>query len=114
MDPAFVRFVEVSVTLLAVLFSAAAIVSAAYIVWVYRHRNVTPDQRVGELFLTRNVVRDVRVAVCATIILGYLALALAGYGLGRPWGAIVIGIPVIVLLYGPTGDALLWRKERRK
>lgn len=112
MDPNFVRGVELAVIAAAAFACLAAIVSGLYIWLVYDQRD-REDSR-DALFLTRLVIRDLRVAVCGAIILGYLALSTAGLGLGRPWGAIIVGVPVIILLYGPTSDALLWRRERAK
>lgn len=108
MTPEQVELIESTVVYLAAFVAIVAIISTLYIVNIYRQRHQEA------LFLTRLVVRDVRVGVCAAVILIYLALALSDRGLGRPWGAIVIGIPVIVMLYGPTSDAMLWWRERRR
>lgn len=94
--------------IVALLITAVtASLSGAYITWVYHQRTEEA------LFLTRLVHRDLRVAIASAVIVLYMALSLAGFGLGRPWGAVAIGIPIIVLMIGPIGDALLWRKERR-
>jgi hypothetical protein len=104
----FVDIVNSAVILAASLACIGAVVSGGYILWIYRQRFESA------LFLDRLVNRDLLAAACGAVILAYLALALSGYSLGKPWGAIVIGVPGILLLWGPTSDALLWRKERRK
>lgn len=84
-----------------------AVASAIYIGRVYSQRH---EQA---LFLDLLVRICVRVSVAAGIILGYLALALSGFSLGKPWGAIVIGVPVILMMSVPLSIALLWYQERR-
>lgn len=108
MTPAIIEAVELAVLLICALFATSAIASGVYIVWVYRQRQE------DALFLERLVKRDVRVCVAAAVILIYLALAMADLTPGRPWGAVIIAAAVIAMLIGPTDDAVLWWKERRR
>jgi hypothetical protein len=99
--------VTLFVIVVAAIVAVAAIVSALYILMVYRQRHE------DSLFLTRLVHRDVRVSFASAVILVYLIMALSGASFGRPWGAVVIGVPVILMMIGPVSDALLWYRERR-
>ena len=94
--------------LVAAIVAIASIASSFYIAWVYRQR------KEESAFLTHLVNRDIRVSLASAWILGYIAVALAGYSLARPWGALAIGIPVVVMMIGPISDAWLWRSERRR
>lgn len=104
----FTALVTLLVTVVCIAVAVAAVASGAYIAWVYRQRNEEA------LFLARLVTRDLRCSAAALIIGVYIAAALLGYSLGRPWGALVIAAAVVVLMVGVIDDALLWRKERRK
>lgn len=107
MSPDFVEAVETATIFVTAALAIVSIGSAVYTVNIYRQRHEEA------LFLTRLIKRNVRVATAAAVILIYLALALSDYGLGRPWGAVVIAGSVGAMLYGPISDALLWHKERR-
>lgn len=103
----FTEFVENATIVMALAFSLAAVASGLYVTWIYRHRHEEAP------FLTRLVRRNQRVALAATVILVYLALALSDFGLGRPWGAVIIGGAVCLLLVGVIDDAVTWYRERR-
>ena len=100
--------IEIITTAAAAIIAVASVISAIYIVYVYRRRNEEA------LFLTRLVHRDVRVSIASAVILGYIVLALTGNSPGRPWGSVIIAAAVGVMMLGPCGDAYLWWKERRK
>ena len=99
--------VQTVITIGGAILAVAAGVSAIYIQWVYRQRHEEA------LFLSRLVTRDIRVAVASVVILGYIVLNFLGYGLGKPWGSLIISVSIMVMMFGPISDALLWRKERR-
>ena len=100
------ELVTIIVLVVAAVTAVAAIISSVYIGWIFNQRQE------DALFLTRLVHRDIRVSLASAVILGYLALVMLGYSLGKPWGALVIGIPVIIMMWGPVSDARLWHSER--
>lgn len=104
----FATVVTLIVTVVFGVVALAAVVSASYIAYVYSQRNEEA------LFLTRLVHRDIRVSAASAVMLIYIILSLAGFSLGRPGGAVVIGGAIVLLMIGPISDAYLWWKERRK
>jgi uncharacterized BrkB/YihY/UPF0761 family membrane protein len=104
----FNALVTNTVTLLLTLMAIASVISGAYIVWIYRRRGEEAP------FLTRLVVRDVRVAIAAFVIAVYIIVSLSGYGFPRPWGAVVVGGAVAAMLFGVIDDAWTWYWQRRR
>lgn len=100
--------VEAVVGLVALAVAVACVVSGAYVFHVYQQRHEEA------LFLTRLVHRDVRVSIASSLIAGVIAWAYLVEPLPRPWGGLVIGAALIVMMTGPISDALLWRRERRR
>jgi hypothetical protein len=103
-----VPYVESAVLVLSVAFAAAAAVSGVYIWYVYRQRHE------DALFLDRLFRRDMRVSIAGIVILVDLAAIMLNLDPGRPWNSVIIGTAVIAMLYGPTSDAILWFRERRR
>lgn len=108
-----------STTLLIALFLAgeaiAALVAGWYVAWALR------PQRGKEQFLDRLVIRDIRVALGGAPIAFIVAYSLVRFaipelGLGPlvpPFGALLIGVPIAVMLFGPIDDAIqVWRDRR--
>jgi hypothetical protein len=104
----FANLVTLVVTGVSAFVALAAGVSALYIYYVYHQRHE------DALFLTRLVHRDLRVSLASAVILIYIVLALSGFSLGKPWGALIIGGAITIMMIGPISDALLWKKERSK
>lgn len=109
-----------SATLGIALFLAAeavvAIAAALYIALSLR------PERGKEPFLDRLVNRDIRVAVGGApiafiVVYSLVRFAVPELGLGPilpPLGALLIGIPIAVMLFGPIDDGLtIWRERRR-
>lgn len=92
----------------------AVLISVAYILRRYSQL----DDKAP--FLTRLVHRDVRIALVGTLIGAVIVYSLARYALPQldlspfvpPFGALLIGVPLAVLLWGPISDALQWRREQ--
>jgi multisubunit Na+/H+ antiporter MnhF subunit len=92
-----------------------ALVAAAYIVSVYRPvRGQAP-------FFDRLAVRDAAAAMAGAVIGAVAIYSLLRYiqpewGLApliQPVPAILVGVPIVVLLYGPIADAIaIWRSRR--
>jgi len=72
-------------------------------------------------FLDRLVTRDVRVALAGVVIGGVVIYSLLRYSLPElglppilpPFGTIIIGSVLAVLLWGPISDWLTLRREQR-
>ncbi len=105
-DEQFINLVTLGTTTLAVLIAIAAVLSGAYIAYVYRQR------KEQALFLDLLVRICLRVTAAAAIGVGYIALALSGFSLGKPWGGLVVTLAFVLPLTVPITVALLWRKER--
>lgn len=101
-----IQLVELAVTVVDIIVAVAAIVSAVYIVYIYRQRHESA------LFLDRLVRRNIRVSIASAVIVLYIVLSLFHLSPGRPWGAVIISLAVVAMMWGPTSDALLWHKER--
>lgn len=100
--------VEAIVGIVAAAFGIACVLAGVYILYVYRQRNEDAP------FLTRLVHRDLRVSIASA---GIAALVFVSYvlePLPRPWGAVVIGVCLIAMQYGPIEDAIQWFRERRE
>lgn len=108
-----------STTLVIALFLAgeaiAAIFAALYVAVALR------PQKGQEPFLDRLVHRDLRVGLGGAPIAFIVAYSLVRFavpelGLGPlvpPLGALLIGIPIAVMLFGPIDDAIqVWRDRR--
>lgn len=89
------------------IVALVAVISGAYIWHIYRLRHEEA------LFL------QLLFRLCMTVTFGsawiaiYLVLALVGHGLARPWGAVAIAIPVILMMQTVIQVARVWRRERR-
>jgi hypothetical protein len=100
--------VEAIVGILALAIAIVCVMSGAYVYRVYRLRHEEA------LFLTRLVHRDIRVSIASAVIAGLIAYAYLFEPLPRPWSGVLIGGALIVMMYGPISDAMLWRSERRR
>lgn len=106
-------------TLVIALFLAGesllAIVASLYVAVVLN------PERGKEAFLDRLINRDIRIAIAAAPIAFVVSYSLARFAIPElalgplvpPFGALLIGIPLAVLLLGPIDDALTVWKERR-
>lgn len=108
-----------SVTLvLALLLLAEACIAVGATVYI---ASVTAPVKGQERFLDRLVHRDKRVAfagapIVFVIVYSLVRFAVPELGLGplmAPFGALMIGIPLAVLLWGPIDDAIVIVRERR-
>ncbi len=100
--------VEAIIGVLALAIALICVVSGTYVYAVYRQRHEEA------LFLTRLVHRDVRVSLASAVIAGVIAWSYLLDPLPRPWGALLTGAALIVMMLGPIDDALLWRRERNR
>jgi hypothetical protein len=105
-DAEFTELVTLLTMVVDVLVGIACVIAGLYVWHVYRHRHEEA------LFLSRLVRRNLRVSGAAFGIVTYIVLALAGHGLGAPWGGVVISVLVIAMMLGPITDAVLWFRER--
>lgn len=105
---------EVLVGLAALALSVTCVIAGVYIHHVYRQISERPEAKEAR-FLTRLVHRDLRVSAASGVIALLVVNSYIGTGpLPRPWGALLVGGALMVMMAGPIGDALLWRKERQR
>lgn len=105
--------VELIVGLAALVLGIVCVISGVYIQRVYGEIAKRPDAKEA-LFLKRLVARDLRVAAASgTISALIVGSYLIGQPLPKPWGAVITGGALMVMMAGPIGDALLWRRERK-
>lgn len=95
------------------VLSAAAIVSWLYVERVYRERSAEAAE------LTRLVKRDRRIALGGSIVEVIVVWSLLSFlwpsvfqVLPRPWGAVLIGVVVALMMLGPIDDAVAFRRLR--
>lgn len=94
----------------------AALVATAYI--VRRHSQLIDKAP----FLTMLVNRNVRVALGGAVIGAVILYSLVRYALPElhlspllpPLGALLIGIPLALMLFGPISDGYVWWRESRR
>lgn len=106
--------VELIVGLAALAIGIVCVISGIYIWRIYGEIKKKPDAK-DALFLRRLVARNIRVAAASGVVSLLVVNSYLGSGpLPRPWGALILGACLLVYMTGPIGDALLWRKERRR
>ena len=83
--------------------------SGLYMANVYRQRY--EDGRL----LRRIIVRNIRVSIAATAVAVLVAYSYLNDPLPRPWGAVVLGVALVAMMWGPISDAvLIWRERRTR
>jgi hypothetical protein len=100
---------------LLLLESIAAIAGAVYVAWTLR------AERGREPFLDRLINRNLRVAIGTAPIVFLVVYSLVRFGLPQlqlgplepPFGALLIGVALALLLWGPISDAITIWQERR-
>jgi hypothetical protein len=94
-------------TLWFVVLAVACIPAGLYILHIYRQRYEEAP------FLTRLVLRDIRVWLGAMLLLVLVAAALA-HLVSRPWGTLTICAAVTVFIWGLLDDAVVFYRERKR
>lgn len=101
---------------IALLLGAECVAVLVAVAYILRRYSQLDDKAP---FLTRLVHRDVRIALAGVIIGATIVYSLVRYSLPQldlgpllpPLGALAVGIPLAVLMYGPISDAVQWWKE---
>lgn len=108
----FDDLVNLAVVLAVLALAVASVIATLYIRWVNRQRS--EPSRYLDMLVNRDTRTGIAQAILAVLLVYLLLRLVFGFPpLPPPVGAIGLGVPFLLMGWGPVADAMQFRTDRR-